>query len=732
MPRWALILALCVAAASGWWASVPPTPDPRPGAAGFDVANAMADIRAGFARPHPIGSAEAARTHDWLAARMRALGLEVRVQPTSAVHIDRSGMVGGDLVNLIGVLPGRDRARPALLLMSHHDSVPSSPGAADDGFGVASALEIVRALKASGTPARDVIVLFTDGEEAGLLGARAFFATDPIRSRVGMVLNMDTRGDAGRAIMYETGPMPGGLLRLYARETHHPTTDSIAAFVRKSIRNSSDFAISGAAGLPGLNYAVTGDQFDYHAASSTPNALDRASLAQFGGQVLAMARVLSAATEWPAPAPEPAYASLLGLTTIVYPFWVGWILLAAAALIGGAASVRRSPAFTRERWRGVGTAVGIALAGALVFHLMRLATSVPFGFTAVRPLLARWSLFEAALLLAGTAVLGVALSGRGGKAAGLFLVMLLLATIVQALAPAAAVLAVWTVLAGAIIWLLAASRRPFVIAAAAILAGLTLGQIAATGHLILLAVGENMPAAGACFLLLAALPLAPLAERRSGLRIAAIACGIAAIAAIGVIRFTDHASPARPRPSQILYVAAADGRFWRASSLPAIDPWTDAALKADGARRWVRRPLPPFHVGRDYAQGAAVAPARPVRVDAPAIVHAPGSLTVAPPLGARQIDLQLRFRDAVSLRVKGADGRLDAVAGQLVSLRWSASRAPLTILIDSGHNRVAGLVSILSDGWPADARPLAPRSPDTMPWYNSDATLVIRRIDLRW
>jgi len=45
-------------------------------------------------------------------------------------------------------------AAPAVALMAHYDSVPASTGASDDAAGVASALEIVRAIKARGVPAR--------------------------------------------------------------------------------------------------------------------------------------------------------------------------------------------------------------------------------------------------------------------------------------------------------------------------------------------------------------------------------------------------------------------------------------------------------------------------------------------------------------------------------------------------------------------------------------------------
>ena len=69
---------------------------------------------------------------------------------------------------------------------------------------MAAALETVRALKASGPGKRDVMVLLTDGEEPGLYGAKAFFTSDPARTHVGVVINLEARGNRGRAVMFET------------------------------------------------------------------------------------------------------------------------------------------------------------------------------------------------------------------------------------------------------------------------------------------------------------------------------------------------------------------------------------------------------------------------------------------------------------------------------------------------------------------------------------------------
>src|SRR4051812_4347862 len=143
-----LVVALLLAAL----ASRTPQPPAHPAAGAFDTTRAMADISAFAQKGHPIGSAEHARVRDYLLGRLRALGLEVRTQSGDAVESrkfgDKALVEGGHVENLIGVLPGKDRSLPPLVVQAHYDSVANSPGAADDGAGVGVALEIARALQA--------------------------------------------------------------------------------------------------------------------------------------------------------------------------------------------------------------------------------------------------------------------------------------------------------------------------------------------------------------------------------------------------------------------------------------------------------------------------------------------------------------------------------------------------------------------------------------------------------
>ena len=69
---------------------------------------------------------------------------------------------------------------PAVLLVTHYDGHAATPAAGDDASGVGIVVEVMRALRAGPPLAHDVIALFTDAEEEGMLGARAFAASPPI------------------------------------------------------------------------------------------------------------------------------------------------------------------------------------------------------------------------------------------------------------------------------------------------------------------------------------------------------------------------------------------------------------------------------------------------------------------------------------------------------------------------------------------------------------------------
>jgi hypothetical protein len=66
--------------------------------------------------------------------------------------------------NLYAVLEGSDKAKPVLVIGAHYDSVAGSPGADDNGSGVAAVLELARIMK-NEPIARSIVFAFFTNEE---------------------------------------------------------------------------------------------------------------------------------------------------------------------------------------------------------------------------------------------------------------------------------------------------------------------------------------------------------------------------------------------------------------------------------------------------------------------------------------------------------------------------------------------------------------------------------------
>ncbi len=176
----------------------------------FSAARAIGYLQHLTTAPHPRGSEANAKVRDYLLETLLGLGLQTSVEQTTARRTARGKLREGVVQNIIATLPGTDDHR-AVMLVAHYDSVPAGPGAADDGAGVSSILETVRALSAGPPLANDLVVLLTDGEEASLLGAAGYVAAHPdLGRRVGLLINLEARGSSGPALMFETAKKTAG------------------------------------------------------------------------------------------------------------------------------------------------------------------------------------------------------------------------------------------------------------------------------------------------------------------------------------------------------------------------------------------------------------------------------------------------------------------------------------------------------------------------------------------
>lgn len=219
----------------------------------------------------------------------------------------------------------------AVMLASHYDSVPAGPGPADDGLGVAVALEVADRLKGR-TFARPILVLITDAEEAGLVGASAFAESDPLRKRVGAVINMEARGTTGGVNMFQTSRPNGRDIAALISGGQMASASSLATDFYEIMPNDTDLTMFLPLGVDAANFSVIGGGKRYHTPLDNLSYLDPQSVHHMGASTLAattgFANDRSAGAE-----SQRVFTDLGRKITLVMPEW-----MAALVLVGGLAS----------------------------------------------------------------------------------------------------------------------------------------------------------------------------------------------------------------------------------------------------------------------------------------------------------------------------------------------------------------------------------------------------------
>ena len=154
----------------------------------------------------------------------------------------------------------------------------SRAGPRDDGSGVVAILEGLRALGERGQLRNDLIVLLTDAEEVGLLGARAFVDEHPWMDDVALVVSIEMRGGGGPSMMFETGAENGWVIEALRQADPYPSANSVGYEIYQRMTNDTDFTPFKEAGKQGLNFAGLGRAHVYHQVYDTPENFDERTL----------------------------------------------------------------------------------------------------------------------------------------------------------------------------------------------------------------------------------------------------------------------------------------------------------------------------------------------------------------------------------------------------------------------------------------------------------------------
>jgi hypothetical protein len=247
----------------------------------FEMQKAYDHILAMTKAPHYIGSENHRAVQSYIVRQLQKLGLQVQIQKT---NISNRHKVYSRVENILAKIKGSNPSGKSIVLMSHYDSVDfASRGAGDDASGVAVVLEGLRTyLAQNGQPKNDIVVLITDAEEVGLLGAKAFVNKHPWAKNVGTVLNFEARGSSGSSIMLmETNGGNHQLLNTYVNaNVTYPNSNSLAYSIYKLLPNDTDLSVFRKdKDIVGYNFAFIDDHFNYHTSLDTLDNLSMDTLA---------------------------------------------------------------------------------------------------------------------------------------------------------------------------------------------------------------------------------------------------------------------------------------------------------------------------------------------------------------------------------------------------------------------------------------------------------------------
>jgi hypothetical protein len=428
-------------------AEAPPVTAQKAPDSQFSTELAMRDVRAIAKQPHPIASAEHERVRDYIVARLRALGTNPEVQTVTVARHPPFGPETWAVVrNVMATIPGSPetsssakspplKSTGAVLMVAHYDSVPSGPGAADDAASVAAILETIRALKVGPALRNDLIVLFTDGEENGLLGAKGFVETYPALREIKVALNFEFRGDRGPSMLFQTSPRDLWLVRQFAAAAPYPRATSAAASVYRMMPNDTDLTVFLETGMDGMNFAASRGITRYHTELDNPDLLDPRSLQHQGSYALSMAQRFGS-IELNDPRFSDAVFFVAGLALIHYasrfaPALAFLVTILVAAGLGiGIREERFSPA-------------GVAAGAALYALALAIAVSEARGTWHLMATLAGYRMLSFGTTYGGGYFAGASLAIIFGS---LWAIYVLTARWIRVQNLAAGALLVWTVL----------------------------------------------------------------------------------------------------------------------------------------------------------------------------------------------------------------------------------------------------------------------------------------------
>ena len=571
--------------------------------------------------PTPIGSAGGDEVRDYLVDELSALGLDVEVQEGVGVRTFDADTVAARVENVVATIPGED-STGRLVLAAHYDTTSGTPGAADDKAAVAAILETARALRSAERLRNDVVLLLTDGEEPGLLGAESFVEQHPYGAEGGVILNWEGTGNSGPSVLFETSAANAELIEEFAASAPHPVGEAAMAELYEESSQNTDFTVFKEEGFTGLNFAFIEGGAYYHNPRDTTENFDPASMQHHGANMLALARAFGERDLATLDSDTNAMFFTLFGAVIGYPAWLMWPLSSFAVIALAALSLvayRRKLVTVPRLVAGIGAGlVPLVLAPLAAIGLWEVLLILRPSYAGMRdpyqPELYRWALAAlTAVIVLGWYALLRRRTGAAAMAIGALAWPAALGVVTAWLAPGLSYYGSLPAAAASCGWLaaLAIPERLAAWRVVALTAGAAAGVIILIvgASAILAVVGIPMGAAAVFFFALAGSLVLPLVEltmpqdptgapdpthrrptvRRWAVMLALTIMLLAGLSGAGLV--VDRFDEDRPAPTHLMYVLDADTAtaLW-ASEDDAPHEWTAQHLTDRGAQTKI--PLP--------------------------------------------------------------------------------------------------------------------------------------------
>jgi Peptidase family M28 len=651
-PSWvgmaglAAMLMIAIASVLGMAPTAPSGSDAP--AEAFSAARAMTHISAIADDPRPVGSAQHREARAYLLNQLGLLGWRTEVQQSIGMldfGVDGTQSIAA-VNNMVATKPGT-ASTGTVLLTAHYDTVAGSPGAADDGIGVSVLLETARAISTTGAHRNTVMILLTDAEEVGLLGAEAFVRERTRGLGTAVVLNHEARGAGGAPMTFRMSSPNSELLEVLAGAPG-AFADSSSEASFEALPNDTDFTPFEQAGLYGYDTAIVADGAYYHSPLDDLAHLSAASLQQMGDTTLALTRELAGMDLAAIGRGGEGIVTSLPWGLVWYPQSLE-IPLAIGALVLATVLVwllrrRGSLTLPRVAVSAVASVVVLVVAGAVSYAVWRSALLIdPAQVSAVVGEPYRPVLYRLAMLLAGLAAVLCLFAlvrrrlGAVGLAVGMLVVLALAGVLLAFTLPGvsgAVVQPTLVVAAGAAIAVLLPERftaaRAGVYLLALALAAILLGPGVWIGFDLGLNAGPISVVLFAMFVTLALplievtwpLPDGTVPRRRA--RIAAVPALVVALTvallAAGLVANREGATDARQEAIEYSVDADTKVAHWASGVVPASE-WSrsllsEQALPLEDAFPWrsalwhgpapaADLPAPAVTVLKDVTRGGA-------------------------------------------------------------------------------------------------------------------------------